>query len=91
VTPHVDSRSGASSFSSIPPSTSPDSDNDDPVHTMDSAAEDIGNSQLTNKKKSGPHYRPSTLKETSKANQKGALSKGSKYLKQREQEVNESR
>ncbi|KAG1847437.1 hypothetical protein C8R48DRAFT_779159 [Suillus tomentosus] len=88
TTHNDDSRSAASSFSSIPPSTSPDSDNDDPVRTMDSAAEDIGpgNSQLTNMKKSGPRYRSSKLKETSKANQKGALSKGSKYLKQREQE-----
>lgn len=82
-----DSRSAASSFSSIPQSTtSPDSDNDGIDGIMDSAAEHKGNSQITNMKKSGPRYRPSKPKGTSMTNEKGALSKGSKRQKQREQE-----
>ncbi|KAG1736275.1 hypothetical protein EDD22DRAFT_852275 [Suillus occidentalis] len=82
-----DSRSAASSFSSIPQSTtSPDSDNDGIDGIMDSAAEHKGNSQITNMKKTGPRYRPSKPKGTSMTNEKAALSKGSKRQKQREQE-----
>ncbi|KAG1765367.1 hypothetical protein EDD22DRAFT_951186 [Suillus occidentalis] len=82
-----DSRSAASSFSSIPQSTtSPDSDNDGIDGIMDSAAEHKGNSQITNMKKTSPRYHPSKPKGTSMTNEKAALSKGSKRQKQREQE-----
>ncbi|KAG1851900.1 hypothetical protein F4604DRAFT_1959113 [Suillus subluteus] len=84
-TPHNDN-SSLRAASSIPPRTSLVSDNDGLIGTMDSAAEDIGNSQIYNMKKSGPCYCPTKLKGTSKTNLKGVLAKGSKYLKQREQE-----
>ncbi|KAG1738095.1 uncharacterized protein EDB91DRAFT_1347702 [Suillus paluster] len=83
---HNDNSSVASTFSSMP-STSPVSDDEALIGTMDSATEDTGNSLTTNGKKSGSHYRPSKLKGTStKTNQKVALSKGTKHMKQREQE-----